>query len=56
MYIVHNYVSPALFSCIILLLVKFKFQSIHVHVHVCTYHNLPFIVHNSFVRKKFELK
>ena len=47
MYIVHtcNCVSPALFSCIILLLVKFKFQSIHVHV-----------IHNSFVRKKFELK
>ena len=54
MYIVHNCVSPALFCCIILLLVKFKFQSIHVHV--CTYRNLPFIIHNSFVRKKFELK
>ena len=36
MYIVHNCVSPAFFSCIILSLVKFKFQSIHVHVHVHT--------------------
>ena len=35
---VHNYVSPAVFSCIILLLVNLKFQYIHVHVHV--YHTI----------------
>ena len=31
---VHNYVSPAVFSCIILLLSNLKIQYIHVHVHI----------------------